>query len=65
MSLEWNPSEALSALFTLNGFYDKGQSQMPQLVGITPLNPINAVNPLVADYPQRRAAPTLRAGDRA
>jgi outer membrane receptor protein involved in Fe transport len=57
LSLEWDPSEALSALFTLNGFWDKGQSQMPQLVGITPLNPINAVNPLVANYPSapRRA----------
>ena len=57
LSLEWDPTEALSALFTLNGFSDKGQSQMPQLVGITPLNPINAVNPLVANSPQspRRA----------
>ncbi len=57
LSLEWDPSETLSALFTLNGFWDKGQSQMPQLVGITPLNPINPVNPLVADYPSapRRA----------
>ena len=58
LSLEWDPTETLTALFTLNGFWDKGQSQMPQVVGITPsLNPINAVNPLVADYPRppRRA----------
>src|SRR5262245_5080947 len=52
LQLLWEPSDQLSALFTLSGFIDKGDSQMPQLVGVTPLNPINPVNPLIANYPE-------------
>jgi outer membrane receptor protein involved in Fe transport len=57
LSLEWQPSDALTALFTFNAFWDKGQSQMPQMVGVTPLNPVNALNPLIMNYPRppRRA----------
>ncbi|MFU8816950.1 MAG: TonB-dependent receptor [Pseudomonadales bacterium] len=50
-SLLWEPSDRLSALFTASGFIDKGESQMPQLYGFAPLNPINTLNPLVANYP--------------
>jgi outer membrane receptor protein involved in Fe transport len=50
-ALLWEPSDRLSALFTASGFIDEGDSQMPQLFGFAPLNPINTLNPLVADYP--------------
>ncbi len=51
LSLLWEPTDQLSALFTLSGFIDKGDSQMPQLFGFAPLNPINTLNPLIANYP--------------
>ena len=50
-SLLWEPNEDLSALFTFSGFRDKGQSQMPQMVGIAPLNQTATLNPLIANYP--------------
>lgn len=50
-SLLWQPNDRLSALFTANGFIDKGDSQMPQLFGIAPLNNTSPLNPLVRDYP--------------
>jgi outer membrane receptor protein involved in Fe transport len=50
-SLLWEPSDALSVLFTASGFVDKGDSQMPQLYGISPLNNTSPLIGLVANYP--------------
>jgi outer membrane receptor protein involved in Fe transport len=50
-SLQWEPNDKLSALFTASGFLDEGDSQMPQLFGFAPLNPVNGLNPLIANYP--------------
>jgi outer membrane receptor protein involved in Fe transport len=50
-ALLWEPTERLSALFTVSGFLDRGESQMPQLFGIATLNQVSGVNPLVANYP--------------
>ncbi|MFW6094211.1 MAG: TonB-dependent receptor [Pseudomonadota bacterium] len=49
-SLLFEPNERLSALFTTTGFIDEGDSQRPQLYGFATLNPVNGLNPLVADY---------------
>jgi iron complex outermembrane recepter protein len=51
LSLLWEPTDRLSALFTASGFIDKSESQMPQLFGFAPLNPINTLNPLIENYP--------------
>ena len=51
VSLLWEPTDRLSALFTLSGFEDRSDSQMPQLVGIAPLNQVNTLNPLIANFP--------------
>ena len=50
-SLLWQPSDELSALFTVSGFLDRGDTQMPQLAGIATLNQVSGVNPLVANSP--------------
>ncbi len=50
-ALLWEPTDALSALFTVSGFLDRSDSQMPQLFGIAPLNQVNPLHPLVASYP--------------
>jgi outer membrane receptor protein involved in Fe transport len=49
-SIQFDPTERLSLLFTASGFIDKGDSQMPQLFGIATLNQVSGVNQLVADY---------------
>lgn len=49
-SLQFDPTDSLSILFTASGFIDKGDSQMPQLFGIATLNQVSGVNQLVADY---------------
>ncbi len=51
LSVEWEPNDRFGALFTASGFIDKGDSQRPQLYGLATLNPINALNPLIANYP--------------
>jgi len=50
-SLLFQPSDRLSALFTASGFLDKGDSQMPALFGIAPLNQVNPLRPEIANYP--------------
>ncbi len=50
-ALLWEPTDALSALFTVSGFLDKSESQMPQLFGIATLNQVSGANPLVANFP--------------
>jgi len=49
--LQWEPNDQLTALLTLSGFIDEGDSQRPQLAGIAPLNPVSALNPLIDNYP--------------
>jgi outer membrane receptor protein involved in Fe transport len=49
-AIEFDPTDALSILFTASGFLDRGDSQMPQLFGIATLNQVSGVNQLVADY---------------
>jgi outer membrane receptor protein involved in Fe transport len=50
-SLQYEPNDRLSALFTVSGFIDKGDSQMPNLFGIAPLNQVNPLRPEIANYP--------------
>ncbi len=50
-SVEWLPTDKLTALLTFSAFKDEGDSQMPQLFGIAPLNQVNTLNPLIANYP--------------
>ena len=49
-SLLFEPNDRFSALFTASGFVDKGDSQMPQLFGIAPLNQVNPLRPEIANY---------------
>jgi outer membrane receptor protein involved in Fe transport len=60
-SLLFEPSDSLSMLFTASGFIDKGDSQMPQLYGIAPLNQVNPLRPEIANYPF--APKNARSGD--
>jgi outer membrane receptor protein involved in Fe transport len=50
-SLLYEPNDRFSALFTASGFKDEGDSQMPQLFGIAPLNQVNPLRPEIANYP--------------
>ena len=52
LSLDWQPTETFSALFTFSGFVDESQSQAPQLYGIASLNPDGDLNPLIANAPR-------------
>ncbi len=51
-ALQWEPTDQFSALLTGSGFRDEGDTQRPQLYGFATLNPVNGLNPLVADYPR-------------
>lgn len=51
-SLQWDPTDTFSALFSFSGFIDESQSQAPQLYGIASLNPDGDLNPLIANYPR-------------
>lgn len=48
--LDWNPSEALSIGFNANGWIDRGDTQAPQVIAITPQNPANLL-PEIASFP--------------
>ena len=50
VALQWQPTDELSALLTLSGFKDKGDSQRAQLFGFAALNQVNGLNPLIANY---------------
>jgi iron complex outermembrane receptor protein len=50
-SLLFEPNDRFSALLTTTGFIDEGDSQRPQLHGFATLNPINGLDPLIANYP--------------
>ncbi|HEX7037516.1 MAG TPA: TonB-dependent receptor [Pseudomonadales bacterium] len=50
-ALLFEPTDRVSALLTGTGFRDEGDSQRPQLFGFATLNPVNPLNPLVANYP--------------
>jgi outer membrane receptor protein involved in Fe transport len=50
-ALEWMPNDKLTALMTVSGFFDKGDSQMPQLVGISPNSPTNTLDPRLGVAP--------------
>ncbi|MEM9621498.1 MAG: TonB-dependent receptor [Pseudomonadota bacterium] len=51
LSLQWDPSDQFSALLTVNAWKDESDSVRPQKFGTATLNPINTLNPLVANYP--------------
>lgn len=51
-ALLFEPNDRFSALLTTTGFIDEGDSQRPQLYGFATLNPVNGLNPLVANYPR-------------
>jgi outer membrane receptor protein involved in Fe transport len=48
--LEWTPTDRLKISTNLNGNYDHGEAQQPQLVAVAPANP-PAVNPALLSYP--------------
>ena len=49
-ALRWQPMDSLETLLTLSGFMDRSDSQRPQLAGFAPLNQVNGLNPLIANY---------------
>lgn len=51
VSLQWEPTEDFRALLTMNGWQDKGWSQMGQLFGIAELSPLAPLSPFIRDYP--------------
>ena len=51
ISLLWKPTSHFKALFTVNAWQDKGESQMPQLFGFSTLNPVNGVDPRILASP--------------
>lgn len=48
--LDWQPTERLRGSFNLNGWIDKGETQAPQVIAITPQNPAGVL-PGVANFP--------------
>jgi iron complex outermembrane receptor protein len=50
-SLLWKPNDKFKALFTANGWMDKGYSQSGQLYGIAELSGIAPLSPYIANYP--------------
>ena len=50
-SLLWKPNDKFKALFTANGWMDKGYSQSGQLYGIAELSSIAPLSPYIANYP--------------
>jgi len=51
VALQWKPTEQFHALLTLNAWQDRGETQMGQLFGFAPLNPVNGVDPRILAYP--------------
>ncbi|MGI9327626.1 MAG: TonB-dependent receptor [Pseudomonadales bacterium] len=51
LSLQWDPNDRFSALLSVNAWKDESDSMRPQKFGTATLNPINTLNPLVANYP--------------
>jgi len=51
LSLQWDPTDRFSALLTLSAWRDESDSLRPQKFGTATLNPINTLNPLIANYP--------------
>lgn len=51
LSLMFEPSDTFSALLTINAWEDNSDSLRPQSFGTATLNPINSLNPLLANYP--------------
>jgi outer membrane receptor protein involved in Fe transport len=50
-ALQWRPIENFTALLTLSGFRDKGETQAAQLYGLSALNNNTAVPPGLVNYP--------------
>lgn len=48
--LDWNPTDRLRVALNLNGWVDRGDTQAPQVIAITPQVP-EAVAPYVANFP--------------
>jgi len=51
LSLLFEPNDTFSALLTVNAWEDDSDSLRPQSFGTATLNPINSLNPLLANYP--------------
>ena len=51
VSLLWKPTSKFKALFTVNGWLDRGYTQMGQLFGIAELSPLAPLSPTIANYP--------------
>jgi len=51
LSLLWKPADNFRALLQVSAWQDRGESQMGQLYGFAPLNPVNGVDPRILAYP--------------
>jgi outer membrane receptor protein involved in Fe transport len=51
ISLLWKPTEQFRALLTVNGWRDRGWTQMGQLYGIAELSPLAPLSPFIRNYP--------------
>lgn len=58
-SLLWKPTDKLKVLATVNGWQDRGDTQMGQLAGFGPLNPANPVDPRIIGTGANLSAPGL------
>jgi len=50
-ALEWKPDENFTALLTVQGFVDKGDTQMPALQAIAVLSPTSFLDPRIGVFP--------------
>lgn len=61
VALEWSPESDFTALLTVSGFLDRGDTQMPALQDIAVLSPLSGLDPRIRNYP--RAPHDNRAAD--
>lgn len=50
-AVEWTPDENFTALLTVSGFVDGGDTQMPALAGIAVLSPVSFLDPRIGVFP--------------
>lgn len=60
--IDWEPTDDFTAIFNINGWVDKSDTQAPQLFGVLNHNPPNEVDPRILAYPM--APHNNRAADR-
>ncbi|MGH6970116.1 MAG: TonB-dependent receptor plug domain-containing protein, partial [Caulobacteraceae bacterium] len=51
VELAWKPTSKLSALLSVNAFFDRSDTQMPQFYGVAVLSPVSGLDPRIRSYP--------------